>query len=605
MGKALPSERPGEVAPFDPDVPPVDTAQVPYRLVSEQRRSPTADVPITHYERVFGLTDKLPLAQVEAFLVARLAEARAQLSDAPTGQLISLALFDQLFEDRPERPPVATLRWRDWRDSERELVFFPYSAKPTARADDAAVALGADVIDPAKPTAPPLGAKRAKPAQKGGKKPAKGKPKLSKKASDDDVAPPSRPIKAMAVIDVDEGAATRKKTKANKAKPSKAKAAKAGSAKADVKAPSGDEPKEGTDKRPARKDREPSRSSGDKAKADPSKTERSSRRSIGSRKSIGGVKKSRDTSGKTAGKDSTPRASSSRRSKPGAERRSRRSVGKQAQAAKKDGAADGTSRRSQPSSRKSGLGEKRDAARGRTLKLGSGSKNRHHRSPPPPASEDELLPPEEQAKREAAARDRASGMIPPVSKPGIRVGGEDLITDLFEAMSELHYLDDALQGAGFVLRLALEKLPSEAGLVSLFDIDTREFVVVQQTGGKTSGLLLRLSERSELQRKAMRSTKAIVLSAIEDSSLTDGGKVDPRWEKIGILPRSLICAPVERGGRYLGLIELANPLDGKGFSEADGNALEYIGEQYAEFLSERGVLIDPDEVVASAEAGAE
>ncbi|MBW2457535.1 MAG: GAF domain-containing protein [Deltaproteobacteria bacterium] len=187
--------------------------------------------------------------------------------------------------------------------------------------------------------------------------------------------------------------------------------------------------------------------------------------------------------------------------------------------------------------------------------------------------------------------------MPPVSKPGVRVGGEDLITDLFEAMSELHYLDDAQQGAAFVLTLAMEKLPSEAGLVSLFDIDTREFVVVKQTGGSKSGLLLRLSERAELQRKAMRSTKAIVLSKLDDSA-----KIDSRWDQIGVEPRSLICAPVERGGRYLGLVELANPLDGKNFSAADGNALEYIGEQFGEFLSERGVLIDPDEVVANAEA---
>ena len=78
--------------------------------------------------------------------------------------------------------------------------------------------------------------------------------------------------------------------------------------------------------------------------------------------------------------------------------------------------------------------------------------------------------------------------------------------------------------------------------------------------------------------------------------------LDVRWKKIGCQPRSLLCAPVEMSGRYLGLIELANPHDGHPFNEADGHALSYIGEQFAIFVAERGVDLDPEVVLAGPEA---
>jgi hypothetical protein len=188
-------------------------------------------------------------------------------------------------------------------------------------------------------------------------------------------------------------------------------------------------------------------------------------------------------------------------------------------------------------------------------------------------------------------RKRAS--IPP--KSGARLSGDDLIAELFEACSDLHFLRDALEGADFVLALTLEKIPSTVGLVSLFDINRREFVVVRQRGGK-SALLARLPERAPLVQAAMRSQRAVV---VPDAS-RDERALDDRWKAIGGELSSVICAPVELAGRYLGLIEVANPLDGGRFSEGDGNALTYIGQQFAEFVGARGVIVDPDIVTSGA-----
>jgi GAF domain-containing protein len=62
--------------------------------------------------------------------------------------------------------------------------------------------------------------------------------------------------------------------------------------------------------------------------------------------------------------------------------------------------------------------------------------------------------------------------------------------------------------------------------------------------------------------------------------------------------RSLIIAPVMDSGRFLGAIELVNPLDGQPFTESDGNAVTYIAEQFAEFVANRGVVTDPERIGA-------
>jgi len=176
------------------------------------------------------------------------------------------------------------------------------------------------------------------------------------------------------------------------------------------------------------------------------------------------------------------------------------------------------------------------------------------------------------------------------SVPRIRLSGVELITDLFEAMHNLHFLRDSLEGADFVLSLIMEKLPSTVGLVHFYDIDAREFVIVRTIGpGAAKTLQIRTNEKDALIAEAMRSKRAVVI----DDATADPRAQNGRWALIGSC-RSLVCAPVEQGGRFLGLLELSNPRDGGPFHETDGHALTYIGEQFAEFLATRGLILDPD-----------
>lgn len=180
--------------------------------------------------------------------------------------------------------------------------------------------------------------------------------------------------------------------------------------------------------------------------------------------------------------------------------------------------------------------------------------------------------------------------IPSLTRPGRRLAGDDLIAEIFEAFNDLHFLRDPLEGAEFVLSLTLEKVPSEVGVISFFDINRREFVIVRQMGGVHSALCERQPDKATIASTAMRKKTAVVISDLGGIA----SALDDRWGIIGVEIRSLVCAPVEQGGRYLGLIELANPLDGGVFSEGDGNALTYIGQQFAEFTAARGVVIDPE-----------
>jgi GAF domain-containing protein len=159
-------------------------------------------------------------------------------------------------------------------------------------------------------------------------------------------------------------------------------------------------------------------------------------------------------------------------------------------------------------------------------------------------------------------------------------------------MHNLHFLRDSLEGADFILALVMEKLPSAVGLIHFYDINAREFVVVRAVGpGGAKALQVRTSEKEPLIAEAMRSRRAVV---IEDAS-NDPRAQNGRWALIGSC-RSLVCAPVEQGGRFLGLLELSNPRDGGPFQETDGHALTYMGEQFAEFLATRGLVLDPERI---------
>jgi GAF domain-containing protein len=193
----------------------------------------------------------------------------------------------------------------------------------------------------------------------------------------------------------------------------------------------------------------------------------------------------------------------------------------------------------------------------------------------------------------------ASQVLPdPFSPPAPRdrLRSEDLIADLFEAMHDLHFVRDALEGGEFCLSLAMEKVPARVGIVHLFDIDHREFVVTSTRGAGAGKLLARRHPESDaVLIGAMRKRRALVFA---EASTSDAPSI-ARYADIGGV-FSLIVAPVMQAGRFLGVIELADPLDGRPFTDFEGTAIFYIAEQFAELLGKIGVVVDPEAIGARA-----
>jgi GAF domain-containing protein len=177
----------------------------------------------------------------------------------------------------------------------------------------------------------------------------------------------------------------------------------------------------------------------------------------------------------------------------------------------------------------------------------------------------------------------------PVSHPPRRAAGGDLIADLFEAMHDLHFQRDAIEGAAFCLAQAMEKLPSRAGFVHFYDIDRREFVLASAAGAGAQKLLLqRNPEQEPVLLGAMRQRRPVISSAATAAGVS-------RFATLGV-QGTVLTAPVMVAGRFLAAIELADPSDGEPFNDGDANALAYIAEQFAEYLSSHGIVLDAQRI---------
>ena len=189
-----------------------------------------------------------------------------------------------------------------------------------------------------------------------------------------------------------------------------------------------------------------------------------------------------------------------------------------------------------------------------------------------------------------------SGRFEPRSTPAPtsdrpRARPEDLMSEIFESMHDLHFLRDSLEGADFVLELLHQKLPTKVAIIHLYDINSKEFVVVKARAPGSGILGTRSREGTGLVGAASKSGHGIL---VEDAAKDERWSRE-RYQAAGYTPRSLCVVPVRLGQRYLGAIELADHTDGKAFGEDVLHAVTYIAEQFAEFVADRGVTLRADQ----------
>lgn len=95
-------------------------------LHSSRDTEPTPESPLRYRERTYVIAEGTTADMAEAMLHARLDELQAELASAPQGKYINLAIFDHDWSGRPNRPPVMTLEWKDWRGE--AVIARPFSA---------------------------------------------------------------------------------------------------------------------------------------------------------------------------------------------------------------------------------------------------------------------------------------------------------------------------------------------------------------------------------------------------------------------------------------------------------------------------------------------
>jgi GAF domain-containing protein len=161
-------------------------------------------------------------------------------------------------------------------------------------------------------------------------------------------------------------------------------------------------------------------------------------------------------------------------------------------------------------------------------------------------------------------------------------------------MHDLHFMQGVAEGAEFVLAAVDSVVPCDGVLIHVFDINARQFVVVRAKGpGAMQVLLHRTPDSEPFIDGIMRRPGSI---AIHDAQ-KDTRVLGPRWEALGITPKRALCGPVRQGGRYLGLLEVANPLGDAPFHQNEQNALDYVCEQFAEFLVNRPIVLEADVIL--------
>lgn len=506
----------GSMPPSEPE--PTRAVEVPvFELVRQRAEEPRAESPITYRELAFAVQPGATRAQVEALLHDRYRATLAAIEDRPPGKFVQLAVFDHVFKRRPERPPLATFAWKDWRGD--PVLAFPGFGEepmgPMSQVPPSTLSMPPSVPSPTATNGHPSPSPSVSP------RPSSPPPSLASLPLPPSLAPASAP--APSVVP-DSGPVIPMAPVIIESKPpvAAAPALQPVAIPAPVPMPLFDVDVEFA--------------SSSVAAAAPVAAEPP---------------------------PAVPDAIEPPLAIPIAVEPALVSEPQVVvQAAPPEPALASEPAASAPS-----------AVSAPTFEL-------DFEAPPPLAVDRRSSPDRASRPRLAVARRRA---------------GEDLISELFEIMHDLHFMRDVAAGAEFVLAVLDEVLPCEGALVHVFDIDTSHFVIVRAKGPHAANILLqRMPDQDPMVRSVMRASRATHVKDVSNTPKFLG----PRWPALGVQPRSALCGPVKQGGRYLGLIELVNPLGDTPFHQSELNALDYICQQFAEFLSNKPIVLTADVVLA-------
>jgi hypothetical protein len=193
---------------------------------------------------------------------------------------------------------------------------------------------------------------------------------------------------------------------------------------------------------------------------------------------------------------------------------------------------------------------------------------------------DELRAPVAQPSRGTIGRAKSTP-----GAPG-RLNIEDMLAEIFERVQQIHgkpSVDDAM---GFILDLALEKVPADSGSIFRADYATGDLTFAVARGPKARELL-----SSKIVIPAGNGIAGFCQMEGVSLAISDVDK-DPRHysavsEKVDYEITSLACAPMMTHGRSFGCLQLINKKNNHTFADHEIGIISYLAHQAALYLNDR------------------
>ena len=163
---------------------------------------------------------------------------------------------------------------------------------------------------------------------------------------------------------------------------------------------------------------------------------------------------------------------------------------------------------------------------------------------------------------------------------------EDILAEVFERVQDLTRKTSAEEALYFILDLALEKVPADAGSVLRADAATGDLAFLAARGPKAKQLLA-----SKITIPAGTGFAGFCSAEGVSVAVNDVDK-DPRYyaavsEKVDYETKSLVCSPMMTHGRSFGCLQLINRKGSGSFLEHEVGVLSYLAHQAALYMNDR------------------
>ncbi|MFO0556882.1 MAG: hypothetical protein U0269_02570 [Polyangiales bacterium] len=208
-------------------------------------------------------------------------------------------------------------------------------------------------------------------------------------------------------------------------------------------------------------------------------------------------------------------------------------------------------------------------------------------SQPPPAkpSQPPAKPPAPQPSLAAATQPSLAHAVPSASTSGphgavrgkkpTRHRGDDLLSEAFEALSDMAFLTDSPQAVDFAAQVAKDLLHTPFIVISLYDIDKHEIVIeCCDSAPSAKGRRLKVAKGETRSDVMLRGLPVVSTRWEPDAYLTEA--------PIG--PALFVSIALDR--RLFGVIEIHREVGEHGFEHDEEGAASYIASQLAQFLAD-------------------